>query len=141
MSYYGDVCYERWRMGRNPDSVNPDACSDAESRGVDAESYAHQLSRREDERRMERRREEEEQERQHYEEMEQRHWEEGQEQQQSASAEAQANAEAANGEVRTCRVCHCTDDNACMKGLHGACYWVEADLCSECKSESGESGA
>jgi hypothetical protein len=135
-------------MGRNPDSVNPDSCSDAESRGIDAESYAHQLSRREDERRMERRREEEEQERQCYEEMEQRQWEEEQhqqycreqEQQQSASAEAQANSEAATGQVRTCRVCHCTDDNACMKGLHGACYWVEADLCSECKSESGESG-
>ena len=27
-----------------------------------------------------------------------------------------------------CRVCGCTDDNACP----GGCYWVEEDLCSEC---------
>lgn len=30
--------------------------------------------------------------------------------------------------VRRCRVCGCTDDNACP----GGCYWVEDDLCSEC---------
>ncbi len=29
---------------------------------------------------------------------------------------------------RRCRVCGCTDDNACL----GGCYWVEDDLCSEC---------
>lgn len=62
------------------------------------------------------------------------------EQQQSASAEAQANAEAATGQVRTCRVCHCTESNPCFKSMHGQCYWAEADLCSECKSESGETG-
>ncbi len=27
-----------------------------------------------------------------------------------------------------CRVCGCTDDNAC----EGGCYWVEPDLCSSC---------
>lgn len=27
-----------------------------------------------------------------------------------------------------CRVCGCTDDNACPSG----CYWVESDLCSAC---------
>lgn len=31
-------------------------------------------------------------------------------------------------DVRTCRVCGCTDDHACP----GGCYWVEEDLCSEC---------
>ena len=30
--------------------------------------------------------------------------------------------------VRTCRVCGCTDDRACAEG----CSWVEADLCSAC---------
>lgn len=30
---------------------------------------------------------------------------------------------------RRCRVCGCTDDNACMPH---SCYWVEEDLCSEC---------
>ncbi|KAF5051099.1 hypothetical protein DSECCO2_422620 [anaerobic digester metagenome] len=29
---------------------------------------------------------------------------------------------------RKCRVCGCTEDNACP----GGCYWVEEDLCSEC---------
>lgn len=29
---------------------------------------------------------------------------------------------------RRCRVCGCTDDNACP----GGCYWVEDDLCSTC---------
>lgn len=30
---------------------------------------------------------------------------------------------------RECRVCGCTDDNACA----GGCYWVEPDLCSACE--------
>lgn len=30
--------------------------------------------------------------------------------------------------VRACRVCGCTDDNACP----GGCYWVEEDLCNVC---------
>lgn len=29
---------------------------------------------------------------------------------------------------RKCRVCGCTEDNACV----GGCYWVDTDLCSEC---------
>ena len=29
---------------------------------------------------------------------------------------------------RKCRICGCTDDNACP----GGCYWVEEDLCSAC---------
>lgn len=29
---------------------------------------------------------------------------------------------------RTCRVCGCTWENACL----GGCYWVESDLCSQC---------
>jgi len=30
--------------------------------------------------------------------------------------------------ARTCRVCGCTEDNACI----GGCFWVEYDLCSAC---------
>lgn len=30
---------------------------------------------------------------------------------------------------RRCRVCGCTDNNACFPA---SCYWVEDDLCSEC---------
>ncbi|MDD4566090.1 MAG: hypothetical protein PHE79_11530 [Eubacteriales bacterium] len=30
-----------------------------------------------------------------------------------------------------CRVCGCTQDNACP----GGCYWVEEDLCSACEGE------
>jgi hypothetical protein len=30
--------------------------------------------------------------------------------------------------VRYCRVCGCTDDDACEEG----CWWVEFDLCSAC---------
>lgn len=38
----------------------------------------------------------------------------------------QINESKAQGQV--CRVCGCTDDNAC----DGGCYWVEKDLCSQC---------
>lgn len=31
-------------------------------------------------------------------------------------------------EIRTCRVCGCTDDHAC----EGGCWWVDRDLCSSC---------
>lgn len=30
--------------------------------------------------------------------------------------------------INRCRVCGCTDDNACP----GGCSWVEPDLCSKC---------
>jgi hypothetical protein len=33
-----------------------------------------------------------------------------------------------DGQVRSCRVCGCTDDHAC----EGGCSWVEPDLCSAC---------
>jgi hypothetical protein len=37
------------------------------------------------------------------------------------------------GEVRTCRVCGCTDDSACLDTASDEpCYWVEPDLCSAC---------
>lgn len=37
--------------------------------------------------------------------------------------------------VRTCRVCGCTDYQACP----GGCHWVEDDLCSSCvPKEDGE---
>ena len=32
-------------------------------------------------------------------------------------------------DVDTCRVCGCTDDQACP----GGCYWVEDGLCSQCQ--------
>ncbi len=31
----------------------------------------------------------------------------------------------------SCRVCHCTDSQACMTN-DGPCHWVEPDLCSGC---------
>ncbi|HEY9415625.1 MAG TPA: hypothetical protein VIQ30_12755 [Pseudonocardia sp.] len=31
--------------------------------------------------------------------------------------------------VRSCRVCGCTDDDACKP----ACWWVAPDLCSTCE--------
>ncbi len=35
--------------------------------------------------------------------------------------------------ARACRVCGCTEHNACLDELTGGgCYWVEPDLCSEC---------
>lgn len=36
-------------------------------------------------------------------------------------------------EVRRCRACGCTDNNACQSFLTGPCWWVEEDLCSACK--------
>jgi hypothetical protein len=32
-------------------------------------------------------------------------------------------------DVRACRVCGCTDDNACQPF---SCWWVAENLCSEC---------
>ncbi|HEY2249640.1 MAG TPA: hypothetical protein VGH74_01220 [Planctomycetaceae bacterium] len=41
-----------------------------------------------------------------------------------------------NTAVRTCRICGCTDANACLDGGTGpACHWVEEDLCSVCVPE------
>lgn len=35
---------------------------------------------------------------------------------------------ARGAEEAICRVCGCTQNNACEEG----CYWVESDLCSHC---------
>lgn len=34
-------------------------------------------------------------------------------------------------EMRTCRICGCTDERDC----EGGCYWVEPGLCSQCADE------
>lgn len=34
--------------------------------------------------------------------------------------------------TRSCRVCGCTDDRACVGGPLGTCYWVTEELCSAC---------
>lgn len=34
---------------------------------------------------------------------------------------------------RTCRVCGCHDDDACIHPEHGNCWWVTRDLCSHCQ--------
>ena len=40
--------------------------------------------------------------------------------------------EAALLHTKRCRICGCTDDNACVNG----CYWVTDDLCSQCAAEA-----
>lgn len=50
--YYGDVCYEVWRNGGNPDAVDYDRCDTAQYNGVEAEGHAHRLLRESDERRQ-----------------------------------------------------------------------------------------
>ncbi|MDD3491929.1 MAG: hypothetical protein PHZ19_00335 [Candidatus Thermoplasmatota archaeon] len=37
--------------------------------------------------------------------------------------------------MKECRVCGCTEDNACVTD-DGPCYWVEEDLCSACAAKS-----
>lgn len=37
-----------------------------------------------------------------------------------------------DGGARRCRVCGCTQEHACVDPEHGACWWIEADLCSHC---------
>jgi len=34
--------------------------------------------------------------------------------------------------MATCRECGCTDEQACLDDVFGACWWVEPDLCSHC---------
>jgi len=43
---------------------------------------------------------------------------------------------ASMGAVRACRVCGCTESNACR----GGCWWVGRDLCSACAPELGGGG-
>lgn len=38
-------------------------------------------------------------------------------------------------DVRSCRVCGCTDDHACVDTDLGPCWWVEDDLCSHCSPD------
>lgn len=42
-------------------------------------------------------------------------------------------------EERVCRVCGCTEHNACVeRDGHDNCYWIEDDLCSACVTEPAE---
>lgn len=38
-------------------------------------------------------------------------------------------------EVNTCRICGCTDADACVDDDGWPCSWVEPDLCSSCLEE------
>jgi hypothetical protein len=35
---------------------------------------------------------------------------------------------------RECRVCGCSELDACVDEAGGTCYWIEQDLCSACTS-------
>lgn len=37
-----------------------------------------------------------------------------------------------------CRVCGCTDYDACEHPVTGTCSWVEVDLCSTCADAAAE---
>lgn len=49
-----------------------------------------------------------------------------------AMAERQVAEEMGLADERECRVCGCTEENACLEPEVGACVWVEDDLCSAC---------
>lgn len=51
MGYEGDVAYEIWRMGGNPDSVHPDRIADYKYEGYSADEAASRILRRDRERR------------------------------------------------------------------------------------------
>jgi hypothetical protein len=36
------------------------------------------------------------------------------------------------GADRRCRICGCSQHQACIDPEHGPCWWVELDLCSHC---------
>ena len=40
---------------------------------------------------------------------------------------------------RVCKVCGCSQFNACIHPKFGPCHWVAEDLCSNCKDHPGES--
>jgi hypothetical protein len=44
------------------------------------------------------------------------------------------------GGERFCRECGCTQFNACVHPEHGACWWVEPDLCSHCANGWNKAG-
>ena len=48
--------------------------------------------------------------------------------------ERQVREEALIDKPMVCRVCGCTDDNACLPP-GGPCHWVGNDLCSACSPE------
>jgi hypothetical protein len=50
-----------------------------------------------------------------------------------AVAESELSSKMVGKTERRCRVCGCTQNNACP----GGCYWVEWDLCSRCAGEAG----
>jgi hypothetical protein len=37
--------------------------------------------------------------------------------------------------IRSCRVCGCTDDKACLGDDGNPCYWIEDNLCSACQGK------
>ncbi|MDR1883708.1 MAG: hypothetical protein LBR26_13130 [Prevotella sp.] len=39
-------------------------------------------------------------------------------------------------EAGTCKICGCTDENACMDSWYGPCWWTDETqtLCSHCAS-------
>lgn len=39
---------------------------------------------------------------------------------------------------RSCRVCGCTQNDACVNPMAKNCCWVEKDLCSHCRDYPGE---
>jgi|GEM_PF-2692277 len=38
----------------------------------------------------------------------------------------------------TCKICGCTDDQACIHPIYGNCYWSGPNLCSNCKHYPAE---
>lgn len=50
-----------------------------------------------------------------------------------ASATSASGASDTSTDTRTCRVCGCTDWAACLNAFNQPCYWIEPDLCSECR--------
>jgi hypothetical protein len=38
----------------------------------------------------------------------------------------------------TCRVCGCTDSQACVDELGAPCYWASPGLCSECAAADAD---
>lgn len=41
--------------------------------------------------------------------------------------------------VRSCRECGCTSDRACWHDEYGPCAWADADLCTACIDDAGDS--
>lgn len=50
-----------------------------------------------------------------------------------ATATAASAWDARVSRIHTCRVCGCSDEDACWPG----CWWIEEDLCSACATEGG----